>query len=254
MRQVRRLWCYSLSMQATWLTKIRLTYFFVILLAVFFIIAAIIPGQKFDAAALTLFSVNSFLYGFYISPILGVQKSRTEELHKIVRTEANAIFAIMLLVKKLPTTLRHEVKSKVELYLQNTVEGKFKAGEKAYESLITLCLEYKGKDADVEKLLDKLVANQQNRTMFTMHLQNRVYSNEWLIMTILFFITLSFILALDTGENIIYQFVVALLCAGLSMLLLILLKLSTLTHKKARQMWQPFKTLLKTRFYQIDQS
>ena len=32
------------------------------------------PGIKFESGALTLFSVNSFLYGFYISPILGAQK------------------------------------------------------------------------------------------------------------------------------------------------------------------------------------
>jgi len=51
---------------------------------------------------LILFSVNSFLYGFYISPVLAAQKSRIEELHKIVCAEANAIFTMML------TTLTHK--------------------------------------------------------------------------------------------------------------------------------------------------
>lgn len=66
------------------------------------IIVLILPSIKFDSGALMLFSVNSFLYGFYISPILGAQKARVEDLHKIVRSESNAIFAMVLSLKKLP--------------------------------------------------------------------------------------------------------------------------------------------------------
>jgi hypothetical protein len=35
------------------------------------------------------------------------------------------------------------------------------------------------------------------------------------------------------------------------MLMLILVKLNTLTHKKAKQIWKPFKSLLDTHFYRI---
>jgi hypothetical protein len=126
-------------------------------------------------------------------------------------------------------------------------------GEAKYEALITYCLDYKGKHQDqIDKLLEKLVANQQNRTNFAMQMSNKVYSNEWTIMGILFSVTLLFIILLDAGDGYFYQLLAALLCTGLSMLLLILVKMSTLTHKKAKQIWNPYKKLIESHFYRID--
>jgi hypothetical protein len=88
--------------------------------------------------------------------------------------------------------------------------------------------------------------------MLSMQMANKVFSNEWIIIMMLFTITLSFILLLDTGDKVILRIVTALLCTGLTMLLVILAKLSTLTHKKARQIWQPFEKLLSSHFYRLD--
>ena len=101
-------------------------------------------------------------------------------------------------------------------------------------------------------MLDKLVANQQNRTNFAMQISNKVYNNEWIIIFMLFGITLAFVLLLDTGGGFIFKFLAAVLCTGLSMLLVILAKMSTLTHKKAKQIWDPFKKLIDSSFYRID--
>jgi hypothetical protein len=46
--------------------------------------------------------------------------------------------------------------------------------------------------------------------------------------------------------------VAALLCAGLTLLLLILQKLNSLSHKRAKQIWTPFDRLLATNLKQID--
>lgn len=223
-------------------------FFFV----VYYFASQILPNYTFEGAILTLFSVNSFLYGFYISPVLSAQKTRIEELHKITRSEANAIFTMVLGTKKMSPALRTELQAQFSVYLRNCSRGRLRLAEKNYENLISFCMDYKGKEKeDIDKLLEKLVANQQNRTMLNMQLSNKVFSNEWMIMLVLFSITLSFILLLDTGSSVILSIVVALLCTGLSMLMLILLKLSTLTHKKARQIWQPFDTLLATKYYKI---
>ena len=236
------------------LTKIRLSWYFALFFVVYCALAVTLPDYAFEGAVLTLFSVNSFLYGFYISPILSVQKARIDELHKLVRTEANAIFTLVINTKKLPTTLRNEVQSMVSAYLRCCTKNQLKLAEQKYESLISFCMEYKGSHREeIDKLLEKLVANQQNRTMLNMQLGNKVYSNEWMIMSVLFSITLSFVLLLDTGDSPILIAVTALLCTGLSMLMLILLKLSTLTHKKAKEIWKPFHTLLETRYYRIDE-
>jgi hypothetical protein len=210
--------------------------------------------MHFTSGALTLFSVNSFLYGFYIAPILSLQKARIEELHKIVRAESNAIFGMVLSIKKLPDNLRNKIQDMFLDYLKVSVrQQKSGEGEAKYEALITFCLEYKGENQDqIDKLLDKLVANQQNRTNFAMQMSNKVYNNEWTIMVILFSVTLSFIILLDAGDGYFYQLLAALLCTGLSMLLLILVKMSTLTHKKAKQIWNPYKKLVESRFYRID--
>lgn len=236
------------------LTKIRLSYYFVIVFVIFALLVTFVPHMKFDGGALTLFSVNSFLYGFYISPILGAQKTRIEELHKIIRAESNAVFAMALIVAKTPEKFRDKIQDMLMNYLNVSLQQrKVAAGEEEYEAMISYCLKYKGEhQVEIDKLLDKLILNQQNRTNFAMQMSNKVYSNEWMITVILFSITLLFILLLDAGSGFIYKLLAALLCTGLSMLLIILVKMSTLTHKKAKQIWDPFKKLIDTRFYRID--
>lgn len=235
------------------LNKIRLSWYFWLLFIIFFIALNFLPRITFESPVLTLFSVNSFLYGFYISPVLGAQKARIEELHRIVRAEANALFGIALFTKKLNAQNKVEVRRLLNDYLHAYSTQNVKQTEKIYEALIGYCAEYSGKDEDkMTSLLEKLIANQQNRTNLHMQLSNKVYSNEWMIMTVLFSITLTFVLLIDTGESIGVKVVTALLCTGLSMLMLSLLKLSALAHKKARQMWEPFKTLRSTHYYRID--
>ena len=236
------------------LNRIRLSYYFWILFVVFIVTFIFLPTYKFESSVLTLFSVNSFLYGFYISPILGGQKSRIDELHKVVRSEANALFGIQLKLKKLPTKLRTELQSMVTAYAVAKTKGKnSRFAEKEYEALIGYCLNYKGDyQSEIDKVLDMLVSNQQNRTGFMMQMSSKVYSNEWMVMVILFSITLGIIMLMDVGTLPVLLIVKALLCTGLSMLMVVLIKLNTLTHKKAKEIWSPLNKLVKTHFYQID--
>lgn len=240
-------------MKTLLLKKIRLSYYFIFFFLLYGGLSFVLPHYVFSGPALTIFSVNSFLYGFYISPILSAQKARIEELHKIIRSEANAIFAMMLSTKDMPDKLRNEFQSMFQAYIKKNVHNNREAAEKEYEVIISYCLDYKGPEKEaVDKLLEKVVANQQNRTMLNMQLANKVYSNEWIIMMMLFSITLAFIMFLDVGSALIFHLVAAMLCTGLSMLILILIKLSTLTHKKAKQMWIPMDKLAQTHFYRVD--
>lgn len=242
------------NLRDIFLNKIRLSYYFVILFVIYLVAVTLLPHYQYSTGALTLFSVNSFLYGFYISPIIGAQKGRIEELHRIVRAEANAIFSMALIVAKCPEKFREKVHGMLLDYLDHAARHRRPAGgEERYEAMISFCLEYKGEHQDeVDQLLKALIANQQNRTNYAMQLSNKVFSNEWMVMTILFSITLAFILLLDTGDGYIYRVLASLLATGLSMLLIILLKMSTLTHKKAKQIWAPYTKLIETKFYRID--
>jgi hypothetical protein len=236
------------------LLKIRLTYYFVVLLAIALVLELTLPKVTFSSGALTLFSVNSFLYGFFVAPILVAQKNRIEDIHKTARSEANAIFAMVLSLKGLPAELRNPLQSQFSNYLKTCARQRKPAqGQDQYEELISFCVNYKGKyAAEIDKLLDKLVQNQQNRTQFSMLLANRIFSHEWFVMFVLYSITTGFILTIFTGPTPIYKLVAAFLAAGLSMLIVILVKLSTLTHKKAHQAWNPYKRLLATHYYRVD--
>lgn len=236
------------------LLRTRLSWFFAAFFLLFLDIALLVKGISFTPAALTLFSVNSFLYGFYIAPVLGAQKARTDELARIIRAETNALFDLLLKTKKLPRKTRNHLQDMFESYIQASFKQRRPAaGEDEYEALITYCLEYDGKETEqVEKILNGLVANQQNRSALAQQLGNKVFNNEWLIMLVLFGITTGFILMLDVNENFVMQLVKALLCTGLSMLMINLLKLSTLTHKKAKNLWDPLDKLAASRFRRID--
>lgn len=236
------------------LTKIRLSTYFWFFFALFFVLSYVLPQFKFDAGTLTLFSVNSFLYGFYVSPILGAQKSRIDSLHQAVRGEANALFSLVLGLKKLPDELHDKVQAMIEDYIHAKMRhGGIGGGEEQYEALITYCVDAKGNSRDqLEKTLEGVVANQSNRTTFNMLMGSQVFSNEWHIILILFSITLAFILLISASNLFILHVVRALLATGLTMLVLNLVKLSTLTHKKAKQMWVPLQKLVSTNFYRID--
>lgn len=236
------------------LLKLRLSRYFFGFFAIFFLLTYLVEGIDLSRAYLTLFSVNSFLYGFYISPILTGQKNRIDELAKAIRSEANALFDILLKTKLLDVRTRTHIQSLAEKYITASFKQRKPAeGEEEYEALISYCLNYKGKDKEVvDKILANLVSNQQNRSQLAMQLGNKVFSNEWWVMLVLFSVTLVFILIMQVDDSILTHLVKALVCTGVSMLMISLLKLTTLTHKKARSIWQPLDNLRTSRFYRID--
>ena len=241
-------------MRHFFLIRVRLTAYFIFFLVLALVLALTLPKHNFNSGSLALFSVNSFLYGFYLAPILSSQKSRIDELHKTARSEANSIFDMVLSLKRLPESLRNSLQEQFSEYIKTCArQRKPGQGEKQYEDLITYCVSYKGKyKTEIDALLEKLVKNQQNRTQFSMLLANKIFSHEWVIMFVLYSITTGFILTIDTGKVIVYRLLAGFLAAGLTMLLLILIKLSTLTHKRAHQAWNPYKRLIATHYYSID--
>jgi RsiW-degrading membrane proteinase PrsW (M82 family) len=236
------------------LTKIRLTHYYLFFFALFALLSFVVPKSEFTSSQMTLFTVNSFLYGFYLAPILTAQKARVEELIKVVRAEATALFGIRLKSKQLSEKERAEIKQLELMYLHARNHRLTEtSGEKEYEAMVSWCLDYKGKNHDkVAGILDNLVMNEQNRTNFAMHIGNKVFSHEWVVMLILFSITIAFVLLFNSGNSLLLKFVAALLCTGLSMLLVIVAKLTTLTHKRAKHILDPFKKLADSNFRRMD--
>lgn len=242
-------------MKQFFLTQVRLTYYYPTLFLLFLIIILLAPTAPLGGPQLTLFTINSFLLGFYLGPILSGQKQRIDDLGKTIRLEAIAFFNIAVQAQELTDATKHKVKTMARTYLQaSQLSHRPAEGEKEYESFLRFCIDYTGKDKDqIKKIQETLIKNQENRAQFSALLRNGVFSHEWFVLSILMGITLTFIVVIDYGNSLLFTLVAALLCTGLTLLFIILAKLATLTHKKAKPIWQPLERLLKTDFKHIDQ-
>ena len=229
------------------LTKVRLTQYLVIFAVLFFLISLVLPKIDLQGAALTLFSVNSFLYGFYISPIINAQRLRIDHLHRLVVIEVNKLQEIIQYSRRMESDFQNSVTEVLGRYIQAAAVGGATVGQKEFEDLVTLVVAYDGEKKDPHKeMLKSVFAAQQNRAEIKLLAESKVYSNEWIVMIILFAITISFILFTRLPDILMLQAIPAVLCAGLSMLIVILIKMSTLTHKRAKTIWVPLCEMANT--------
>lgn len=236
------------------LKKVRLSAYYPVFFFLFLAIIVATPKISLSGGQLTLLTVNSFLLAFYLGPIMSAQKQRLDDLAKVVRNEAIVFFSIAVQSQDMTPEVKREVKGMAKKYLESCVHTRDVAeGEKEYENLLRYCIDYKGKSQEkVDKVQQILVDNQQNRSQLSSLLQAQVYSHEWFVLIVLSAITIAYVVVIDYGHNILLNAVAALLCTGLSLLLLILEKLNSLTHKKAKPIWHPFEKLLDTDFKRID--
>ncbi|MEM6997808.1 MAG: hypothetical protein AAF413_02760 [Patescibacteria group bacterium] len=235
--------------------KVRLTYILIFLLVVYALIAYLIPSYELSKPLLTLFSANSFLYGFYISPIVKDQNARIISLQRQIQAESIALYTTALKLLELPSAARKKVRSHLDGYVHAVLNyNNLEMEEKVYEEFLSYLIKYKGKDKDaVNDIIKDLITNQKNRAERHMLLKsNKVYKNEWIVMGLLFSTTILFILIIDTQQSLIFPLVKALICSGLTMLIVILVKMSTLTHKRAHNIWDPLDKLYKSNYHRID--
>jgi len=76
-------------------------------------------------------------------------------------------------------------------------ERKPAEGEDEYEAIISYCLNMPREPELIEKIPNGPVANQQNHNSsqcLAQQLANKVFSNEWMIMPVLFSITVALVL------------------------------------------------------------
>jgi hypothetical protein len=230
------------------LTKVRLTQYLFIFAVGFFFISLFLPKIDLQGAALTLFSVNSFLYGFYISPIINAQRLRIDHLHRLVVIEVNKLEEITQYSRRMESDFQNNIVFLLNRYVQAASVGGLNPGQKEFESLVAMIVGYEGDKKDPHKeMLKSVFAAQQNRAEIKLLVESKVYSNEWIVMSILFTITIAFILFTKLPDILWLQAIPAILCAGLSMLIIILIKMSTLTHKRAKTIWVPLREMASLR-------
>jgi hypothetical protein len=132
----------------------------------------------------------------------------------------------------------------LDQYVRAASVGGMNPGQKEFEKLADMIVSYEGDKKDPHKeMLKSVFAAQQNRAEIKLLVESKVYSNEWIVMSILFTITIAFILFTKLPDILWLQAIPAILCAGLSMLIIILIKMSTLTHKRAKTIWVPLREM-----------
>jgi hypothetical protein len=227
------------------LLDIRLSYMAVIFFAIYIILILNYQQQKLTPGQLALFSVNTFLFGYYFSPLLSAQKSRVANLISTTRAEAMTILDALSQSHLLNSEHRHQLKVKLRIYLDSIIENyKIGADNRYYDEILRWSKNLKGEDqAALDLIYDRIAKTQDNRDTLNNLLQSKVYSHEWLVCLVLFFITLYFALQTDFNGSLFFATMLAVLCTGLTLLMIILVKFATLTHKEARRMWRPLKDL-----------
>lgn len=236
--------------------NIRLTYIYPAFFIIFFFILTNFTPQKLTAGQLALYSVNTFLFGFYFSPLLSAQKGRVDELNKTARKETMILLDILTQSHLLPSSDRHQLKVRMLTYMESIIDQPdVRADNEYYDELLHFTKQDKYKDNSVMNVIYERVAKtQENRDTIQSLRSNNVYSHEWLVTLVLFSITLFFIMQTDYNGVLFFRVLLAVLLTGLSLMLVILAKYATLTHKQAKKMWTPLKDLRKEHFEDVTMS
>lgn len=236
------------------LLNIRLSYIYPTLFVVFMIILSTIEPDKLTAGQLALYSVNTFLFGFYFSPLLSTQKGRVDSLNKAVRQEVMTILDILTQSHLLKDDVRHDLKIRLKIYIDSINRNtNISPDNPYYDELLHFTKQDKFKKESVmDVIYGRVSKTQENRDTIQNLLASKVFSHEWLVIAVLFSVTIYFVMQTDYSGLLFFQVLLAILCTGISLMLVILLKYATLTHKHAKRMWVPIDDLIKNHFEDID--
>lgn len=235
------------------LLRIRLSYLYLILFATFMALLIFVKHLVLTPGQLALFSVNSFLFGYYFGPVLLSQRTRVDTMNKTVRDETMVLLDVLTQSHLLPDQTRLDLKARVKSYIDSIIDNpKVRADNENYDELLNFTTSSKHKDDPVmNTIYNRISKTQQNRDTLNSLYRASLYSHEWIVVLVLFSITLFFVLQIDYGHALFFQALAAVLCTGLTLLIIILAKYNSLTHKQAKQLWVPLRQLRKEHFEDV---
>jgi len=235
------------------LLNTRLSHIYPALFLGFFAFIWLYHKQPLTPGQLALFSSNTFLFGYYFGPMLNGQKARVDSLTRAARQEAMIILDILAQSHLLKPKERHDLKLRLRVYLDSIIGSlSVRADNPYYDELLrfTKSQRFAG-NSIMDVIYGRLAKTQEDRDSMQSALENKPYSHEWLVVCALFFITLYFILQIDYGNSLFFSLILAVLCTGVSLLMVILIKYASLTHKQAKRVWHPLMDLRKNHFEDI---
>ena len=237
------------------LLNIRLSYIYPSLFVLFFIILSIMHPATLTPGQIALYSVNTFLFGFYFSPLLSAQKGRVELLNSVIRQEVMTILDILGQSHLLKNKDRHALKIRLKAYVDSIYKNpKVSPDNVYYDELLRFTKQNKfKKDSVMDVIYNRVAKTQENRDTMQSLFSSKVFSHEWLVVLVLFSVTIYFVMQTDYSDLLLFRILLAILCTGITLMLVILLKYATLTHKQAKRMWHPMEELIQHHFEDINQ-
>lgn len=232
------------------LLGIRLSVMAALLFGMFIVLFAFLKQQTLTAGQLALFSVNSFLFGYYFNPLLGRAEDRVASLNRATREEAMQLQDVLADAHMLSDKARHQLKVRLKVYLHSIIGNtQLGADNIYYDEILYWAKQTKGEDpGTLDGIYGKISSTQDNRDTMANLFATKIYSHEWLVAGVLFLITVYFAVQTEFGGSLFFELMLAVLCTGLCMLMAILIKYATLTHKEAKRMWDPLKELYAKHF------
>lgn len=236
--------------------NIRLSYIYPSFFVIYYAALTQLDPIKLSPGQLALYSVNSFLFGFYFGPILNNQKTRVVDLGKTVRKEEMAILDMLAQSHLLEPEDRHALKIRLSAYLDSIIDNPDVVADNIYyDELLRFTKQKKYKDNSVmDSIYHRVSATQENRDTMESLYNNKLFSHEWIVVAVLFFVTIFFALQTDYAGSLFFRIMLAVLCTGISLMVVILAKYATLTHKQAKHIWDPLHRLRHDHFEDVDQA
>lgn len=226
----------------------RLTVQFFIVLIFFtliklFLILFGLGGVSIKAEVLAPVSI---LYGFYISLLIGGQKTRYNGLFDANSTESSCTYTMYKLSETLPKSSGDRVQKLIAKYLEAQIDYRlrdYKMTDKEYDELVDECLlvSFKGGN-NFGSILSLIQDQQEERYRMQSVIEGRISLSEWVTIMSLFLVTIYSFLTIETPG--ILNFIIGILiCTAGTMMMLVLNKTNNLKLNSNVKIWEPLGRL-----------
>lgn len=204
-----------------------------------------VKGRGLTTGSLTLLSVTSFIFGFYIAYAINRAKDRHKIILDQLRTADGLFINSKIQIEVYDKDIQKKFIKKIDDYLTTSVDYKLIDTEKAspeFFEIIEFVTSLKPKNNLQSSARSSVISSMEDlsekRTLLEIASKDRISKLEWIIIFLLFFMLIYFIFNLDifgfSGDIL-----KAILSTTLAMLLVLLSKLNNITWKENRWIWEP---------------
>ena len=218
----------------------------------FFILALLIKPIGLDGGLLTLLSVASFLFGFYIAYAINRAKDRHKSVLDQLRSADGLFINCKIQMEVFDDSVQKEFIKKVDYYLTTSVDYKLIDTEKSspeFFEIIDYVTNLKTKNDRESQARANVIGELENlsekRTILEILAKDKISRTEWIVIISLFLILLYFLYNISIVGFSGYV-IKSVLATTFALLLILLSKFDNLSWKENRWIWEPLSRTFRT--------